>query len=331
MHEQGYSDAQIKEQLIKSGWEYSVVDAYFQKNTSKPKIQKKVGKSGKIGKFRGSKMVVRASWNLLKQDKEAMWFPILSVITNFLFLILIFILFFFTVAGGTLEGLGIYMENETASIINYAFLFVIYFTIFFIVSFFEIGIVALAHGRVSGKDLTFKDGLKFASSRIGKIFIWSLLSASIGIILRIIFERSRLLIKIVALIIGAAWSITTYFIIPVIAIEDLSIKESFKKSVFVIKKTWGESIIVNIGVSLFFGLLGFAGFLVFVLSIFMANSGLVMIVTGILLVIYLFTLTVISATLSTIFKYVLYQYASTGVVPPGFSPELLNNAFKKRK
>jgi hypothetical protein len=42
-------------------------------------------------------------------------------------------------------------------------------------------------------------------------------------------------------------------------------------------------------------------------------------------------LTVISSTLSSIFKLALYEYATTGNIPSGFSPELIQNAIRSGK
>jgi len=333
MREQGYSDEQIKEQLIRAGWDFEQLNKFFTQNggVSQESNHNELDRSslGKIGKFKSSKMIVRASWNLLKKDKEAMWFPIFSSVFNLLFLIIIAGVFVLTVLNGSFESLEAYSENNTLSMVEIIFLFVIYFVSFFITVFFEIGIIAIVHGRINGKNLTFKDGIKVALSRINKILIWSFLSALVGVILREIIERSKLLTRILVAIIGTTWSITTFFIVPVIALEDLSIKKSFGKSIFVIKKTWGETLIVNIGVGIYFGLLALLGVVIFLSSLFTGSLPIILIF-GILLILYFLALMIIYSTLSTIFKFVLYEYASRGIVPPGFPPELLRRAFKKR-
>src|SRR3989338_4270130 len=59
-----------------------------------------------------------------------------------------------------------------------------------IANFFQAGIMIIAHGRFNGQDLAFGDGLRGASSKFGKIFVWSLISATVGIIFDQISRRS---------------------------------------------------------------------------------------------------------------------------------------------
>jgi hypothetical protein len=78
-------------------------------------------------------------------------------------------------------------------------------------------------------------------------------------VLQFIADRSKLVGKIVASIFGAAWAILTYFSLPSLVIGQRTVKESFKESAALIRKTWGETIIVNFGVGFFFGILFFLG------------------------------------------------------------------------
>lgn len=282
----------------------------------------------KIGKFKISKMMVKESWNLFKQDKEMMLFPILSTITSLFIIGIIFLFFFFFSLGGSFEALESYGESQSS--VDYIYLFIIYFLSFFVALFFQAGVLGIAHGRLNNRDLGFKDGMTIAFSKIGKIFVWSVVAASVGVILRFLSERVKLVGKIVIGIMGAAWGILTFFIAPILILDDLSLKDSLKKSAFIIKKTWGETIIINVGMGLYFAFLGFLGVIVFILSLFTANP-IIIIGMLILLVIYLILLAVVSSTLSIIFKLVLYEYANTGITPQGFSNQVLNSAFKQKK
>ena len=208
--------------------------------------------------------------------------------------------------------------------------FLMYFLTTFITIFFEAAIIIIIRGRLNGQQLTFKDGLNGAFSKVGKIFAWSLFSATIGVILKMISDRSQILGKIVIMILGAAWGVLTFFIAPVLIVENFSIKESLKKSAETIKRVWGETVIVNVGVGLYFGLLFLAGFAVFILTLFSANKAII-IVGAVALFVYILALIVMSATLSVVFRMVLYEYANTGNVPQGFSPEVISMAFREKK
>lgn len=280
----------------------------------------------KIGKFKASKMLVKESWNLLKQDKEMMLFPVFSVITNVVFFVLICLAFFFLALGGSLAKLD---NNEATYGLEIAFIFVTYFVSIAVVTFFQAGIVSIAQGRMKGQDLSFADGFNNAVKHLGKIFVWALISATVGTILRLIAERSKILGRIIVAMLGAAWNILTFFIVPVIINEELSIKDSLKKSASIIGKTWGETVIINIGVGLYFMLLSLLGIAVFVAALFVQNA-IVISIAAILLVFYIIALIIISSTLDTIFRIVLYEYANTGNVPQGFSREVIAMAFDKK-
>jgi len=282
----------------------------------------------KIGKFEASRMLVKESFNVLKQDKELIWFPVLSAIASLVILIVFAVRVFFSVMGGDVQMLNNYEQLDA---VGYLVIFVYYLITFFITNYFLAGIYTIVHGRFGGNDLLFSDGIANANKHIGRIFTWSLISATVGIVLRIISNKSKILGKIVAMLFGAAWTILTYFSLPSLVIGERSIEESFKESAAIIRKTWGEVIIVNFGIGLFFGLITF--FVVFVmLGIAVLVPSIKMFVfLGVLFVVYVIVLSVIYSTLGSIIKCALYEYATTGNIPQGFTPELIKGAVKAGK
>lgn len=280
-----------------------------------------------MGKFAASLAITRESWALLKQDKEIMWFPVLSAIVSLVALIVMAGIFYFAILGGNPENLK-QLENNTDGF-SYIILVLYYLVMFFIMNFFEAGIYTIAHGRFTGADLSFGDGMSGATNNIGKIFVWSLISATVGVLLRFIADRSKLIGKIVVMFLGAAWGILTYFSLPSLIIGKTSVMDSFKESASVIRKTWGETIIVNLGTSLFFSLLIFVGLALAIGVAILVPTFVVVSAVIVLFVIYAVALSVISSALGSIFKLALYEYATTGKVPSGFSPELVQNAISR--
>ncbi len=279
----------------------------------------------KMGKFAASRTIVRESWSVLKQDKELMLFPIVSAIVS---LIAIGILIFWYAT--SMPSIDVETAKESMGPAETVFLFVYYVVIFFIANFFQVGMYTIISARFNGQNLSFGDGVKGAWENMGKIFLWSLISATVGVILRIIAEKFEIAGKIVAGILGAAWSIMTYFSLISLVIGNKSVKESFKESASIIRKTWGETLIVNVGVGFFFGLitLGVA-FALFVLA-FLIQDPIVIIALVVIFVLYLAALSVVSSTLGAIFKFALYEYGRSGKIIPGFTPDVIANAFKKK-
>lgn len=284
----------------------------------------------KIGKFKASWKIIKESWNVLKQDKELAWFPVLSGITGLIAMAIFAAIFFFVFMGSDIHFFDEASEQQL-DILGYAVLLIYYVVMFFIANYFLAGVYTIVHARFSGQNLSLRDGIANANKNIGKIFAWSLISATVGVILRIISDKSRIVGKIVAAIFGAAWAILTYFSLPSLIIGQKSIKESFKESAAVIRKTWGETIIVNFGVGLFFTLVTFFVLALSVGLVVLVPSTAMIVIVGTLFVIYIIAVSILSSTLGSIFKLALYEFASTGNVPQGFTPKLVMGAVKAGK
>ncbi|MDP2677012.1 MAG: DUF6159 family protein [bacterium] len=284
----------------------------------------------KIGKLKASRMIVKESWNILKQDKELVWFPVLSMISSLVALILMGILFFFIVMDGDIHALD-NLKESGMNVLGYVILFVYYLVMFFITNYFLAGVYIIVQGRFGGQNLSLTDGINGASRNLGKIFLWSLISATVGVILRIISDKFKVIGRIVASLLGAAWGILTYFSLPSLIIGQKSVKESFRESATLIRKTWGETIIVNFGVALFFGILMFFGLALCIgIAVLMPVKG-VLILVSVLFVIFMIAITIISSVLGAIFKLALYEFALTGNVPKGFTSDLIIGAIRSGK
>ena len=280
-------------------------------------------------RFSHSFQLVKESFAVLKKDKEIMLFPILSGILSVLALISLFIPF-------TIISLA----NDFSPSLFYTLLFVYYVITSFIVIFFNTGLITCAHMRLNGKDPTFNDGLKHAWKHVGNIFIWSLISATVGLILRMIVDRiensERLgpIGKIVGMIfiglLGMAWSFLTFFVIPVMVFENRNAFESIKHSGSLFKKTWGENVIGQFSMGLIFGLLFLVGAGA-ILVAFLTGSFPVILIVGGLTLLYFTLLVIVSTSLNGIFVAAMYNYAKTGKVPAAYSPELVKGAFRAKR
>ena len=90
--------------------------------------------------------------------------------------------------------------------------------------------------------------------------MWGLISGTVGILIRSIESLSESKNKAVAAlgmvvswILRAAWWITTFFVVPMIVLDNLGVGESMSKSPELFKKTWGENVVSMVGT----GLIGF--------------------------------------------------------------------------
>jgi len=270
--------------------------------------------------IRRSYAIFMESLRVLAKDKEILIFPLLSgIVTIIAFITMVF-------AGVTS---GVFQHFERRDPLTYAVLFVWYFVSWFIVLFFNVAVIHCASIRLRGGDPTVADGFRAATQHLGRIAMWALISATVGLILRVIAERANLIGKIIVGLLGAAWSIATYFIVPVMIFEKRTLRDSVKQSTQLIAKTWGESLVAAGGIGAFIMLLAVAGLVLPIAAFFISVTAALIALA--VLVIYWIALSVISAALSGIFRTALYLYATEGRTPEGFTPEYVQNAFVAKK
>ncbi|PYQ51403.1 MAG: hypothetical protein DMF59_07930 [Acidobacteria bacterium] len=270
--------------------------------------------------FRRSYAIFRESLQVLAKDKEILIFPLLSgIVTIVAFLSIVF-------AGVTS---GVFEHFDKHDPLNYVVAFVWYFISWFIVLFFNVAVIHCASIRLRGGDPTVADGFRASMQHIGRIAAWALVSATVGVILRFLADRANVIGKIIVGLLGAAWSIATYFIVPVMIFEKRSLRDSVKQSTQLIAKTWGESLVAAGGIGLFIMLLAVAGLILPIAAFFISATAALIALA--ILVVYWIGLSVMSAALSGIFRTALYLYATEGRTPAGFTPEYVQNAFVAKK
>jgi hypothetical protein len=231
-------------------------------------------------------------------------------------------------------------STEGLQALEYALVFLTYFGLAFIATFFNVCVVYTAKVRFEGGDATFGQSLRFAFSRLGLILQWSLISATVGLVLRILHQLAsnfgkigQVVASLLIGLVGMAWSILTIFVVPVMVYEGLGPFDSIRKSTQVIKKTWGESLIRSIGLGLVQVLVIVmivlaSGALTFLLATSFEGIGIVI---GVSLGAMLVLLTaLVFAVATTVFNTALYVYANTQQVASGFNGEVLREAFKQK-
>lgn len=202
------------------------------------------------------------SFKVLKENKQLIIFPILSGIS----LVLVIGSFFtgiLAVNGWDLDN----METENP-IAVYGMVFLFYIVNYFVIVFFNMALVHCTRLYFRGEEVTVRAGLQFSLSRIGAIFSWAVFAAVVGTILKAIQENSGVVGKIITGIIGIVWGVATFFVVPIIAYENVGPLEAFKRSSNMMKEKWGQSL----GATFSFGLIQFIGIIIIGLPLFFIGS-----------------------------------------------------------
>ncbi|MFB0901458.1 MAG: DUF6159 family protein [Acidimicrobiales bacterium] len=268
--------------------------------------------------------LMKQSWAVLKQDRELIWLPVISAIVAAVVAAMVLIPVALTQDLGAIsETSGSGSQQLSAGTV--VALAALTLALAFISIFFRAALVSGAHERMMGGDPTVRSAIAGALERLPKLFGWAVITTIVGTILRAIEQRSGTLGRIVINIVGMAWAVTTFLVIPVIIIENSGAVTSTKRSVELFRHTWGENLSTQVG----FGLIGFLAFLPVLALVLLGAAigtlfGFVLIALGVVAGIVL--LTVLNA-LGAVFQTALYHYAVSTQLSAEIDSTMLRNSF----
>ncbi len=280
-----------------------------------------------MGKFSRSWELVKQSFAILRSDKELMLFPVLSALSCLFVTAII-------ATGGTLAMLPAIASaaasgerfNPNQSPLFLLGLFALYVANYFVIVFFNVALVGVANSRLMGGTWTFRDGLELAWARKGTILQWALVAATVGVILRTLEERMGLIGRLIMRLIGIAWALACYFVVPVLAFEDLTPIDAVKRSSKLFRDTWGEKVIGGFSFSLVSFLLLLPGIGLWIVAIMLGGiKG--MLVGMAVMILYFLVLSVFMSAVQGVFNAALYRYACFKQVPPAFNHDLVASAW----
>jgi len=279
--------------------------------------------------------LAKASMAVLRSDKELLIFPLISGIGAILVMITFMVPF---LASGIMQAIaegGRNVDSDAVWLPGVILAFLFYVVTYFVTFYCNTALVGAAMIRLRGGDPTVSDGFRIANSKIGSLLGYAVIAATVGMILRAISERGGIVGRIVSSILGFGWTVATFLVVPILAVEDVSPIDGIKRSVDLLKKTWGENLIANYGIGAVFGWISFGVvLLVFMPLLFIgisAKSAGLTIFAVILLVVVLIVLGLLSSALMGIYQAALYRYATDGEIGGEFDASVIQQAFKPKR
>jgi hypothetical protein len=277
-------------------------------------------------RFSRSWALVKASAGVLSQDKELLVFPLVASLAA----MLVAAGFVLPAIGlGAFDGLDGAAQGEADPIL-FAWAFCFYVAQYFVMFFFQSALVGAAMIRLEGGNPTVADGFRIAFSRVGPILGYALIAATVGMLLRMVQERAGAIGRWVAGLIGVAWTVATYMVVPILVTREVGPLQAVKESATLLKRSWGENVIGQAGIGLVFGLLTvllmLAGGAAIALAA-SAQSAVLLAVTVAGTVVAVIVVALVQTALSGIYAAALYRHATGAPPAPGFEPRLLEGAF----
>ncbi|QWT19936.1 hypothetical protein KPL74_19580 [Bacillus sp. NP157] len=284
-----------------------------------------------MGKFQRSWALMKASANVLRQDKEMLLFPLFAGLAS-LVVIASFAWPVISLYHGHRTGLEDGGRHVSPMFLAVSFAF--YFLQYGVVIFFNTALASAAFIRLDGGNPTLNDGLRAAWSKLPAIVGYALISATVGMVLRAIQERAGFVGRIVAGLLGVGWTVATFLVVPVLAAQNVGPVDAVKDSASLVKRTWGENIIGNAGIGLAGGLITLCVMLVSImLFVGAVSTGSVALMVGVgaVGIIALVALSLFQNAMHGVYAAALYRYAEYGDPGEGFDRALLETAFRQKK
>jgi Family of unknown function (DUF6159) len=216
-----------------------------------------------------------------------------------------------------------------------AYFAIMYFTSMFLATFLNVAFYSEILNALRGQPVSIQSGLRFAATKWKIILAWTLFAGLVGYIIKTLEENFGFVGEWVMRLIGAAWSIACVFVIPVIITEHETANPFLvlKKSATTLTKTWGESLIGYVGVSL-------GGSIILLFSLLWLGSGIAVAAmlhslwlgAGVVLMwlVAIIIFGYLMSVASQIFRCALFLYASEGSLPHPYTTDMVNLAWKTK-
>ena len=273
-------------------------------------------------RFSRSWELVKASASVLRSDKELLVFPVLSGIAAMI-----------VVATFLVPAFAMKLFSGDAGIGTAIVGFLFYLCQYFVIFFFNSALVAAAMIRLEGGDPTVADGLRAARERIGPILGYAAIAATVGMLLQAMKNKeNNFVVRMAGSLLGVAWTMASFLVVPVLVQQNVGPIDAIKRSVELLKRTWGENAIGNVGIGLVFGVAMFVLIAGGLLMMFLAASvsGALAVTVGVFVALAAITLAIVQSALAGVYSAALYRYATVGEAPAGFTGTGLQSAFSPR-
>jgi len=268
--------------------------------------------------------ILAAAWQILIEDKALLLLPLASSVC-------VLLLTGVVAAPAIIEGFtGMPVPDGVPHVgsADVLGLFFLYVTTYGVGVFFNAALALAVLRKFEGRAASIGTALSEAVSLLPQIVGWAIVSATVGVFLKGLERRSGIVGGLVVRMLGLAWSVATFLVVPVLVSQRMGPFDAIKESVQLLRRTWGENILAGLGFGVLYFFWALPGVFAFVIGAglvptHLAAAVLIMAVA----VCYFPVLGLVLSTLSTIFDVVLYRYAKFGSITPGFGRELLELSF----
>ncbi|MEU3644963.1 DUF6159 family protein [Lentzea sp. NPDC034063] len=246
-------------------------------------------------------MMFKASWRVLRTQPRISAFPILSGVT-----VLLVATAVLTPAFSAAQRPG---PAVWALLLAGCFL-----AITMVTTFFKAALISQANVALCGEHARIGAGLVAAGRRWPRLLTWSVLTLTASAVLRAIEGYADFALRFLGVLAEIGWNLIAYLVLPVLTLEDVTLRDAPKRSADLLRRTWGENIAGYAGLSLLGVVAAVAGVAVVIGLGSLVGGTTALYVCVLLSAAWVLLVAVVLATLNGIYQTVLYRFAAQGTV-----------------
>lgn len=271
--------------------------------------------------------IMSAAWQIIKEDKQLLLLPIASSLCLMALTATIVV----PAAVGSLTGVPAPEEVREPTSLPYVGLFLFYVTAYAIGIYFNAALACCVLRKLEGRSSSIMDGFRDATACLPQILGWAVVATTFGLLLKMVERRSGFIGRLIVKVVGVAWSVATFLVVPILVAERKWPLDAVRESVQLLRKTWGDNLLAGLGFGLLYFLWAIPGLFAFLVGFGMiASHPMIALIIMVLAILYFPLLGLVLSTMSTIFDVVLYRFAQHGALASGFSRDLLETSFVTR-
>jgi Family of unknown function (DUF6159) len=279
-----------------------------------------------VSSWTDSGVVTRKAWSVIRENYYLLLFPLIG----FVFSLVPMALFW---------APAVWFLADDKNVVGWVLIVIGVFGTTSVVTFTTGALVAAADEELAGRDSSVGHGFARAFARTGPLLVWSVIQTVVTLLISLVRGNGEngvvgsLLRGILAATLDIAWSLITFFVLPILVLEGASPMEAIKQSAALLRQKWGTQLLGGVRIG---GLI----FLVAVLPALVATiGGAVLVMTGgialgvpliVIGVLVWAAAALVASAMRGIFSVALYRFARDGAVEGPFTAAELQDSVRTR-
>jgi hypothetical protein len=213
---------------------------------------------------------------------------------------------------------------------------VVTFPLTAIATFLNVAFLLMVADDQAGREPSVREGLAGARARLRPILAWAALATGVGLVLQALQQIPHVgpwLGRAISIAGGLAWSLATFFVLPILALHGTGARESVRRSAAVFRERWGESVTADLAIGTAATLAGVPGWICLGAGIPISAHGDLAVGAPLVVVGLAWAVAVLAlqGAVTQLFQLSVYRLVASGEVVGPFAEADLERAVKPKR